>query len=411
MPGGYVSNTDLSQAECAGPVTRAPARMRTYVQMAHDAAAARRALADAARARRAAEAEEPIDPAYVALEALLAANDDGPVSAPIPVRRLVTKAPGRQHRKSGVRQSADASKMRAHTKAEKAEAVKEHTPSITPTSSSTTKSTSTTKPTHRPRDLAPWKEAGELPRLIACNRALAEMGQPFAFSVNFDPRLIRAANENARGFLDFVRRRVTLALKRGLGRTVATWFALETDDDGRPHIHGGLALNDNEDPALVEEALAKAGGNWTRMGSRCADVRRQWEPDGWAVYPLKRIARTRRHLREAACLAPKARVAVYSVTAELRAAGERLHGEVRRALQAPRHIPAIPEATPTAPESVSASTAILGDALGLPATGLISARLRSTDRADFRLDMPFRKAQTNAAQESAIQNSWKLKPA
>lgn len=268
-------------------------------------------------------------------------DDDAPESTPVPVRDLVTRAPGRQRRRSGVRQSADARKMRAHGKAAKGEAVEERTSPHSPPSTAPAAPTPSPRTTRKSpeRGLASWADAGELPRIIAINRALADLGTPFAFSLNLHPDVIRAANDNVRGFVDFIRRRVSLSLKRELGRTVPFWFVVETTSDGRPHLHGGLAMNDNEDTAVIERALAKAGDNWTTAGSRPADVRRQWAPDGWAVYPLKRMGRSRRHLREAAGLDPKARVPLYAVTSDLRAAGEKIHADIRRALAPARSTP------------------------------------------------------------------------
>lgn len=278
------------------------------------------------------------------LDALLDTLDDAiPADdpAPAPVRELVTKSapkPRRLKRASGLRQREDARRMRAHGQLG-AEEVVEHLPPPSPTSQTHNKTkaknsakattTITTGPTYR-RGIASWKDAGELPRIIAINRAVADLGEPFAFSVNFDPKLIRAGNANERGLLDYLRRRVALELKRATGRAVPMWVVVETDDDGRPHVHGGLALNDNDVPARIEEALVKAGGNWKRQGSAPVDVRRQWNADGWAAYPLKRMARTRRHLREAAGLAPGAHVPLYAVTKDLRAAGERIHAEERK---------------------------------------------------------------------------------
>ena len=278
------------------------------------------------------------------LDALLDTLDDAiPADdpTPAPVCDLVTKpAPKtrRLKRASGLRQREDARRMRALGQPD-AEEVVEHLPppSSTPqthnktTAENSAKATTTitTGATYR-RGIASWKDAGELPRIIAINRAVADLGVPFAFSVNFDPKLIRAGNANERGLLDYLRRRVALELKRATGRAVPMWVVVETDDDGLPHLHGGLALNDNDRPDVIEEALAKAGGNWTRQGSAPADVRRQWNADGWSAYPLKRMARTRRHLREASGLAPGAHVPLYAVTKDLRAAGERIHDEERK---------------------------------------------------------------------------------
>lgn len=315
------------------------------------------------------------------------ANDDAlevaaePTAAPsISVRVLVTKPSRRRLRQSGVRQSADAAKMRAPIEAGKSEAVKDPTPLSHPTDHPRHTDIKTQKthaqripanPTHRPRAIAGWADAGELPRVIAINRALPDFGVPFAFSLNFDPKIIAAANENTRGQLDLYRRRVARVLKREIGRSVTLWIGIETDDDGRQHVHGGLAMNDDEDPTIFEKALAKSGGNWTRSGSRCADVRRQRDPDGWACYSLKRVGRTRRHLREAAGLDPKAHVQLYSVTDDLRDAGERIHAEIRAELALEgHHRPLALTATPAAPEPIAAVSESPRRSHGHPAADL-----------------------------------------
>ena len=182
------------------------------------------------------------------------------------------------------------------------------------------------------RMIAAWADAGEIPRIIATNRALDRFGVPMAFSVNFDPRLIQAGNDNTRGLLDYMRRRIALGLKRTFGGTPPMWVAIETDDEGRPHLHGGIALMDQHAPAMVLGALAKAGGNWMRQGSAPADLRPQHDPDGWAVYPFKRKERTRRDLRQAAGLRPDARVGLYAASAELLAERRRIHEETRRVI-------------------------------------------------------------------------------
>jgi hypothetical protein len=262
-------------------------------------------------------------------------------AAPVVVPEVVTKAPARTRRKrvrSGLRQREDARTMRAAARG-RAEEVVEHPPSSSSTPTSPTKNANdnddpkTTKTsTGRRRMIAPWGDAGELPRMIATNRALDRFGVPMAFSVNFDPKLIQAGNDNARGLLDYMRRRIALGLKRTFGETPPLWVAIETDDDGRPHLHGGIALTDQHAPAVVLGALAKAGGNWTRQGSAPADLRPQHDPDGWAAYPFKRAARTHRDLRQSAGLLPDARVGLYAASAELIAEGKRIHEETRQVI-------------------------------------------------------------------------------
>jgi hypothetical protein len=150
-----------------------------------------------------------------------------------------------------------------------------------------------------------WVGSDDLPRIIAVNRVLATFGRPFAVSLNLSPEFIQKALNDNRGPLNYVRRRVARTLKRLLGSVRPFWLALETDDDGRLHAHGGIALNDNDDPRRLTEIHADAGGNWKRSGSAPTFLRDQRDyddPDGWAVYPFKRHALTRREIRKAAGL-------------------------------------------------------------------------------------------------------------
>lgn len=296
-----------------------------------------------------------------------AANDDeiSPPTAPSFVPDLVTKTYSRLRRKSGLRQSADARKMRDAGRVARGEAVKHPAPfHHTHTCSTNDNAKPQTKRARRERGLAPWDDAGELPRIIAVNRAVAEMGIPFAWSLNLGPAQIQAANDNARGFLDHLRRKVARYLKNELRRSASFWFVLETDATGRPHLHGGLVLNDNDDPAAVERALAKAGGAASSQGSKPADIRPQHDPDGWAAYSTKRIGRTKRHLRDLGDLDPEDHVAIWTCTSDLRAAGKCIHEDARLLALQPRLRPSAVPASRTAPVSLKpASGAVMRDAL------------------------------------------------
>lgn len=261
-------------------------------------------------------------------------------SAPVVVPEVVTKAPARTRRKrvrSGLRQREDARTMRAAARGRAGEVV-EHLPPPSSTSTSTTKNANDNEPettktsTGRGRMIASWENAGELPRIIATNRALDRFGVPKAFSLNISPELIQAGNDNARGQLDYHRRRIALALKRAFGKAPPMWLVIETEDDGRQHLHGGIALTDRHDPVAILKTLSKACGDWTTQGSAPAYWRDQYDPDGWAAYPLKRKERTRRDLRQAAGLPPDARVGLYAASAELLAEGKRIHEEARQVI-------------------------------------------------------------------------------
>lgn len=269
-----------------------------------------------------------------------AANDDeiSPSTAPSFVPDLVKKPCSRLRRKSGLRQSADARNMRDAGRVTRGEAVKHPAP-FHHTKTTNDNAKPQTKRARRERGLASWDDAGELPRIIAVNRAVTEMGIPFAWSLNLGPAQIQAANDNARGFLDHLRRKVARYLKNELRRSASFWFVLETDANGRPHLHGGLVLNDNDDPAAVERALAKAGGAASSQGSKPADIRPQHDPDGWAAYSTKRIGRTKRHLRDLGGLDLEDHVTIWTCTDDLRTEGKRLHEEARQAIQEARQRP------------------------------------------------------------------------
>ncbi|WP_410824348.1 hypothetical protein [Methylobacterium oryzisoli] len=219
----------------------------------------------------------------------------------------------------------------------------------------------------RKRAPASWRNAGDLTRAVYINDALSEFGTPFAFTVNLGPDVIKAANENRRGFVDLIRRRVERHLEKELGPSCAWWFRIETTKDGRPHMHGAVAANGNELPA-VRRALSKTGGTWCGAG-KCyqTDVRVQDRPEGWARYTVKAAGQTRRHLREAAGLPATHNVPLSASSSNLKPVAKRLHEEERRAIvaaekvaQEARHRPVAPaeSETPPAPaEPTSESSA------------------------------------------------------
>lgn len=257
------------------------------------------------------------------IEALTA--DEAPAT---PVRNLVNPASRRKRRRSAYRDLQDRYTLRNFERATgtpapgaQAEAV-EKSPTPLPPSS--------------PASIALWRDTTEVTKVTFYNRALIIFGKPFAFTLNLHPDLIAAANDNERGFLDYVRRRVARELKKEFGRDMPHWLMIETTDDGRPHIHGGLVLSPElaaAEALAATRALESAGGSYTTQGSYPADVRAEYDPDGWARYSLKRIGRTKRHLRDAAGLAPKTKVAILSVTRELRCEAEHLHKQIRATMK------------------------------------------------------------------------------
>ena len=93
--------------------------------------------------------------------------------------------------------------------------------------------------------------------------------------------------------LDSIRR----ALKRVGKSSVEMWIIVETNRDGRLHIHGGCVCADVDLPAL-EKALTAAGGDWQDgQQGRQLVIANQYDPDGWVGYCLKDVSRTRKHVR------------------------------------------------------------------------------------------------------------------
>lgn len=114
--------------------------------------------------------------------------------------------------------------------------------------------------------------------------------------VHLDLDAEEAARADPASFTEHVRRRLRRYLKAEFGRTVDYWFGVDISDEGRPHLHGGIAVSSNEAEALGR-ALARAGGEWgsvrgvkhqTQVGDRM--------DDDWASYATKKITRSRQEV-------------------------------------------------------------------------------------------------------------------
>ena len=279
-----------------------------------------------------------------------------PSTAPALVPDLVTRRPARRARKSLLRERENRAARLAYRRSTITSAsaptvapLAEHptpTPAnsntLTPTSPSPQTSTLKTDPKggrrkkSRARLVASWEEAGELARLDYVNRAGMLRGRPFAWTLNVAPDVEKAANDNARGALDYLRRAVDRSLKRVPALKDAAlpmWLVVETTDAGRIHLHGACFTDDPEHLPAIARALARAGGAWSGAGREYqVDLAPQRDPDAWAAYPVKRQARTRRHLREAADLALDVHVPIASWSRDLVADAKRLLGRERRAI-------------------------------------------------------------------------------
>jgi hypothetical protein len=140
--------------------------------------------------------------------------------------------------------------------------------------------------------------------------------------------------------LDYVRRRVALHLNAALGRQVDFMFALE-ETKGRLHLHGMLAITDNEKSA-ARQALRKAGGKWAGLAGARYQVKLRAEPDlrgaGYAGKDLIKAWMTRgsviRLLDDRRSWTNSFTGGAFTMTNPLRAKAKLLHADLCQAVLA-----------------------------------------------------------------------------
>lgn len=78
-------------------------------------------------------------------------------------------------------------------------------------------------------------------------------------------------------------RRIARQLEEALGRPVLFFGSLEEDGRRGLHIHGEIAINDNELKA-ARRALRLAGGEWKKVRQHQVHTHRYSPDEGWASY-------------------------------------------------------------------------------------------------------------------------------
>jgi hypothetical protein len=88
-----------------------------------------------------------------------------------------------------------------------------------------------------------WSLTGNIVKAVCATAALQIEDKPaVAFSFNLTREAIAEAMDSPRGFLDALKRSFDLELKRA-GIVLAYWFAIDIDDDKRPHIQGAFGAS------------------------------------------------------------------------------------------------------------------------------------------------------------------------
>lgn len=141
-----------------------------------------------------------------------------------------------------------------------------------------------------PKKPKAWRDTGEHLRSTYIGRALEARGCSFKeFTLRLDPTLI----ENSAHPLDDLHRRMRDHLKRRLGRAPDLAFIPEYTEDGELHIHGWIAIDDEQLPK-AKEALRVAGGKWRegKASARQSQFDHSRGADGWARYMCKSLRAT-----------------------------------------------------------------------------------------------------------------------
>jgi len=170
-----------------------------------------------------------------------------------------------------------------------------------------------------------WESTTDIAKVTFANRVLFAEAASVAFTLNLGPCAVAAAKANAKGFVDYFKRRISKELDRKLGRHPLYWFAVHCKGD-RPHLHGTIAVNDNDLPK-VRVALRVAGGEWNSNQGKGKQVqfKPHYDPDGWARYCLNRDFTAARRIMSTAT----------SITSRLRRAAKRLFEGRPQATQTP----------------------------------------------------------------------------
>lgn len=138
-----------------------------------------------------------------------------------------------------------------------------------------------------------WVFTTDRAKLFAANRALADSAH--AFTLNLGPDQLQRAVASPKGFSAYMRLAIMRALSRDLGYVPLFWFVVDVNSQGRLHLHGGIACDENG-LAAVARALRHAGGNWAALKhhDRQLELVPQTDLDGWVSYALGNLPKVRR---------------------------------------------------------------------------------------------------------------------
>jgi hypothetical protein len=195
-----------------------------------------------------------------------------------------------------------------------------------PSTSTSTSTKAVTPPTPANDNRIPvWSLTGDAVTAVCATTALLIAEKPaVAFTFNLTPDAIADAKRDPAGFLDPLKRRFDRELKQ-LGLSLPYWFAIDIDDDGRPHIHGAFLP-----PAISLSMLRKirglmknGWGKWEGPGKHKQVRFQTLYSDDWATYCI----RNRRKVQKA--IGPRS----FTITQPLGRDARWVYGEIRRIMR------------------------------------------------------------------------------
>jgi hypothetical protein len=158
--------------------------------------------------------------------------------------------------------------------------------------SSVTKPTTATEPANENHCIPVWSRTGELVTAVCAAAALLiDDHPPIAFTFNLTRNAISKAKRDPNGFLDALKRPFDQNLKRA-GVTLPYFFAVDIDDDGRLHLHGGFRY---PAPTIsisltrrIRTIMKDSWGEWAGPGKHKQLRFEALYSDDWATYCLRR---------------------------------------------------------------------------------------------------------------------------
>jgi hypothetical protein len=137
-----------------------------------------------------------------------------------------------------------------------------------------------------------WTDATDPLRMVYTQHALDMGGPTIGFTLNLSDELLLRLQSKRHRVIDAFRKRIGYHLQAVLGRKVDFWFAMESPHGRmRWHLHGALAIADDEKPE-AKRALLAASGIAVGIPARHYALRFSsfYDSSGWAVYACKRLA-------------------------------------------------------------------------------------------------------------------------